>query len=92
MSNVIDINEDCWKFKVKGKIIEIAQATVEQEINHQNKLHELEKDGAPAERLYEQNLNYLESLGGDRESLRGISRHGFMQILRTITSLESKKK
>ena len=90
MSKVIEINEECWEFNVKGKMLKIEQATVHQELSHEKKLQTLSEAGASGEELFEAQLGYLVSLGGDEAILRDVSRHGFMTILRTISDLSKK--
>lgn len=91
MSNVVEINDDAYKFKVKGKLITIEQATVGQEIAHQKKLKEITENGNDMEALYEANVNYLVDLGADENALRAVSRAGFMKILNTISGEASGK-
>lgn len=90
MSKVIEINEDSWQFKVKGRMLNIAQATVKQELEQEKLLMELSGDKASGEELFEAQLKYLVSLGGDEGILRDVSRHGFMTILQTISDLSKK--
>jgi len=91
MSNIIEINEDKFQFKVKGQMLEISQATVPQEINHQNKLKNISDDGGDLEKLYEANIEYLVLLGGNEQILRNVSRNGLLQIIRTVDGSSEKK-
>ena len=93
---MLEINDDKWQIKVKGMLQEFSQPTVDQEINHQTRLGEIEKDGdllnsETMRKLYEANMDYLVMLGGEEKVLRGVSRSGFLTILQAIGG-EYKKK
>ncbi len=89
MGKVVEINEDKWQFKIKGKIQEFDQPTVAQEINHQKRLEEI--GTSDITKLFEANLQFLVELGGEEEVLKNVSKNGFIQILNTIGG-EARKK
>jgi hypothetical protein len=81
---VVEIPDGDWQFKSKGVLINIRQATVEEEISHQNNLIEISKREDNTLDLYQSNLDYLVMLGGDESALKNTSRHGFVMILETV--------
>ena len=89
MGKVVEINEDKWQFKIKGKIQEFDQPTVAQEINHQKRLEAI--GVSDITKLFEANLQFLVELGGEEEVLKNVSKNGFIQILNTIGG-EARKK
>jgi len=92
MSNIVEISEEQFQFKIKGTIISIDQATVDQELDHQEKLKKIQdKEDYDMKELYETNLKYLISLGADEKIIRSVSRAGFLKILSTINGEEQKK-
>lgn len=95
MSDIIDIDESKFKFKIKGELVEISQPTLPQELEHETRLQKIQKEAKEDEpiigKLYEANIAYLVSLGAPEKVLRGVSRAGFMQIINHINGVAKKK-
>ena len=87
---MIEINEERFKFKVSGQVLEISQASVKQEIEHQKKIQDIQERNAGIEELFEANIKYLIELGAKEDVIRSMSRNGFMQILEHVSGVVKK--
>ncbi len=88
-NDVIEISEANWKFKIKGQMVELRQASVEETFKYEEKLEKLgDKNG---KKSYEVYMDYIVNLGGDEKLFRSLSLNGFMEVIRAVSGLGKKK-